>query len=204
MRHAQSCSWYCCGKLAEISPLDFEGEGGEMSWTEGAEGPVDDEGGDEMALQMQELEELPEEIMDDFMEYDDLFHFVPLSSTPPPMPEIGEAGLGPSSSAAMDARCLQHRVLDDEDDSRVEDVYEGAGRVVRMNQTLHEKWKRQFASEFDGDGDAAMDDGTAPTSNTFYPFASEMDWRVANWMIKESPGNKAFDRLLEIPGVCIY
>jgi hypothetical protein len=129
--NAASCSWYHLDKLAEVSPLDFKGEGGEMSVTGVTEGPVDYEGGEpeEMALQLQGLEELPEDVMDDLMDYDDLFHFVLLCSTPSPMPEIGEAGPGPSSSAAI-AEHLQHRVLDDKDDSHVEVSFEGAGGVV--------------------------------------------------------------------------
>ncbi|KAJ7743424.1 hypothetical protein B0H14DRAFT_2308748, partial [Mycena olivaceomarginata] len=35
----------------------------------------------------------------------------------------------------------------------------------------------------------------------FAPFASELDWMIAEWVIKDGPGHKAFDRLLDIPGV---
>ncbi|KAJ7852764.1 hypothetical protein B0H14DRAFT_3656681 [Mycena olivaceomarginata] len=44
-----------------------------------------------------------------------------------------------------------------------------------------------------------MEDPDSP--NVFAPFASELDWRIAEWVIKDGPGHKAFDRLLEIPGV---
>ncbi|KAF8868438.1 hypothetical protein CPB84DRAFT_1819214 [Gymnopilus junonius] len=44
-----------------------------------------------------------------------------------------------------------------------------------------------------------MDDAGAP--NLFAPFASELDWRVAQWAVKDGPGHNAFNRLLEIPGV---
>ncbi|KAJ6540166.1 hypothetical protein DFH09DRAFT_1249545 [Mycena vulgaris] len=43
--------------------------------------------------------------------------------------------------------------------------------------------------------------GGADPPNGFAPFASELDWRIAEWVIKDGPGHKAFDRLLAIPGV---
>ncbi|CAA7267865.1 unnamed protein product [Cyclocybe aegerita] len=33
------------------------------------------------------------------------------------------------------------------------------------------------------------------------PFTSELDWKIAQWAIKDSPGHNAFDCLLKIPGV---
>ncbi|KAE9382526.1 hypothetical protein BT96DRAFT_1055474, partial [Gymnopus androsaceus JB14] len=45
-------------------------------------------------------------------------------------------------------------------------------------------------------------DGTAPLPNrSFAPFASEMDWRIVEWVVKDGIGHKSFDRLLDIPGV---
>ena len=35
----------------------------------------------------------------------------------------------------------------------------------------------------------------------FHPFHSELDWNIAQWVVKDGPGNNAFDRLLKIPGV---
>ena len=55
----------------------------------------------------------------------------------------------------------------------------------------------------DGDGDIEMGDTTENNLNTFSPFSSELDWRLAEWAIKENVGNSAIDRLLEIPGVCV-
>ncbi|KDQ49172.1 hypothetical protein JAAARDRAFT_201091 [Jaapia argillacea MUCL 33604] len=37
--------------------------------------------------------------------------------------------------------------------------------------------------------------------DAFMPFASELDWRIAQWAIQESPGKGSVDRLLAIPGV---
>jgi hypothetical protein len=41
----------------------------------------------------------------------------------------------------------------------------------------------------------------ASVDNPYVPFTSELDWRVAQWAVKETVGNSAFDRLLEIPEV---
>ncbi|KAF8874329.1 hypothetical protein CPB84DRAFT_1690242 [Gymnopilus junonius] len=35
----------------------------------------------------------------------------------------------------------------------------------------------------------------------FMPFSSELDWRFAEWAVKDGPGQNAIDRLLAIPGV---
>ncbi|KAJ7334948.1 hypothetical protein DFH08DRAFT_916210 [Mycena albidolilacea] len=51
----------------------------------------------------------------------------------------------------------------------------------------------------DPDGDVDMSD--PDKINGFAPFASELDWRIADWVVKEGPGHKAFNRLLDIPGV---
>ncbi len=37
--------------------------------------------------------------------------------------------------------------------------------------------------------------------NLFSPFKSELDWRVADWVVRDSPSNSLCDRLLKIPGV---
>ncbi|KAE9385749.1 hypothetical protein BT96DRAFT_1088746 [Gymnopus androsaceus JB14] len=45
-------------------------------------------------------------------------------------------------------------------------------------------------------------DGAAPLPNrSFAPFASEMDWCIAEWVVKDGIGHKSFDCLLAIPGV---
>ena len=44
-----------------------------------------------------------------------------------------------------------------------------------------------------------MDD--ASKLNHFAPFASELDWKVAQWVVKDGPGHNAVNRLFEIPGV---
>ncbi|KAI1784561.1 hypothetical protein LXA43DRAFT_976630 [Ganoderma leucocontextum] len=44
-------------------------------------------------------------------------------------------------------------------------------------------------------------DSSPQSKNPFYPFASQRDWEVAYWFVREDPGHKAFDRFLHIPGV---
>jgi hypothetical protein len=127
-------------------------------------------------------------------DYEDFFHFIGGAETPS-NPGIGEAGPGPSTATHRQA---SHRLLDDEDDIRVEIIHPTAGRVIRMKETLHEVWRERFGT-IDGEGDVVMSDSK---ENLYAPFASELDWKIANWMVKENLGHGAFDRLLEIPGVC--
>lgn len=131
--------------------------------------------------------------------HDELFQFVP----PEPLPDlmdVDENGAGPSSSTQRNRR--PGFQLDDEDDDRVTDEYPGAAKVIRMDQTLHNKWKRKFSGDVDAtEGDSVA--GLEPGDNPFAPFASEMDWRVASWAVKDGIGHKSFDRLLAIPGVSI-
>jgi hypothetical protein len=129
-------------------------------------------------------------------DYEDFFHFVG-GVERLPNPGIGEPGPGPSTAAQKQA---SHRLLEDEDDMRVEIVHPTAGQVIRMKETLHEVWRERFGT-IDGEGDVVMSDGSK-NENLYAPFASELDWKIANWMVKENPGHGAFDRLLEIPGVC--
>ncbi|KAE9389078.1 hypothetical protein BT96DRAFT_835447 [Gymnopus androsaceus JB14] len=46
-----------------------------------------------------------------------------------------------------------------------------------------------------------MDGLSSPPRNIYAPFASEMDWRVAEWVVKDNVGHNSFDRFLHIPGV---
>jgi hypothetical protein len=209
LRNASSCSWYRQEKLAELQPLDLEGEGGPLEILDDIEGLLGD--GDQWEVLGGGMEVDPEAIMDEIEDDDDLFHFIPLPSTPPasiqPDIAVGEPGPGPSTTAVATATANrgQHRILDDDDDSRVEDVFPGAGSVFRMNENLHERWMRIFDSEqdSDSDGDVRMEYTSVDDTTSFHPFASELDWQVANWVIKENVGHKAFDRFLAIPGVCV-
>ena len=139
-----------------------------------------------------EDDEDPEDVMDDVQE--DLFHFIPSDLEDNINANLGVAGPGPSTAA--------QRSLDDDEDTRTEEEYTSAGKVIRMNSTLHELWRRRFQDLGEGDSDVEMGDAEGnPEQVLYHPFASELDWRIANWMIKDNPGHNAFDRLLLIPGV---
>ncbi|EGO27011.1 hypothetical protein SERLADRAFT_407591 [Serpula lacrymans var. lacrymans S7.9] len=58
-----------------------------------------------------------------------------------------------------------------------------AGKAISMGETLHQRWRREFIAA-GGDGE---DVGEA-SDPKFFPFASEMDWRVACWAIQDGYG----------------
>jgi hypothetical protein len=92
-----------------------------------------------------------------------------------------------------------------DDDERVEEEYVTAGASLRVDDTLHDRWKRDFGPSYDSQGDAHMSDASTSTSdkdvNRFSPFASELDWQIGRWAIQDGIGHKSFDRLMSIPGV---
>lgn len=175
---AKSCAWYRKGKNPEgtVRPpiIDDDDEGGDM---------LDEDGGDG--------EPLPGDIMAEFE--DGIFDFIVL----PPV-AIGEAG--PSTATSSSSRQRPNsRQLDDNDDTRVVETHPTAGGVIRMDESLHQKWRKVFGGGVDRDGDVPMDG--VDQEIDYAPFASKLDWEVARWAIKDNPGHKAFDRLLNIPGV---
>lgn len=139
-----------------------------------------------------------EEVEDvDFGPFRRDFHFIP--NVPEVEIGIGVAGPGPQTAINQILRQAdphqQHRILDDDDDSRVVDIDPKAGRIYR-------KGPPPTYIPADKDGDIAMNEVGAPP-NLFSPFKSELDWRIAQWAVKDGPGHNAIDRLLEIPGVRI-
>lgn len=161
------------------------------------------------SMDAEEEEELPddvflEELMD--KDEDDIFHFIAEDPPQPeplePEPQIGEAGPGPTTASNRgdpNTSNLNRRVLDDNDDSRVQDFDESAGHVIRMSDPLHEAWRKKFGRS-DPDVDPDVDTAHAEQSQ-YAPFASELDWKIAKWVVEDGPGNNAFNRLLNIPGV---
>ncbi|KAG1844153.1 hypothetical protein F4604DRAFT_1884476 [Suillus subluteus] len=102
---------------------------------------------------------------------------------------------------------LQHHRHDPDEniDLRIEVPHPTAGQVIRMDETVHQRWRREFSGT-DEEGDVSMEDvvigeGSSAAVNRFAPFASELDWRVACWAIQDGIGHKSFDRLMAIPGV---
>ena len=109
---------------------------------------------------------------------------------------IGEAGPGPSTTHQR--RHVDPRILDEQDEQLITDWNEGAGRVIRMDERLHDRWKKLFLHN----GDNGASSNTSTELNPYAPFASELDWRIAKWVVKDKIGHKSFDRFLAIPGVC--
>ena len=148
-----------------------------------------------------EIEDIVMNMPDDPM--DNIFHFIDNVEPVVPEPEIGEAGPGPSTHAGgRFARGKRHVLEDDEEDKRVVEEDLADGKLIRMSDPLHDVWKAKF-----GEGEEGSD-SDSNEDRLYAPFASELDWRIAAWMVHDSPGHNALDRLLSIPGVrdltCLY
>lgn len=73
----------------------------------------------------------------------------------------------------------------------------GAGHVFKVNPP-------RSGVDLDGDirmGEGDSDAGEEPQDARFRPFASELDWKIAQWAVADSSSHAAFDRFLSIPGV---
>jgi uncharacterized Zn finger protein (UPF0148 family) len=188
MRTARSCSWYKKGKLkALVMPGQFVDD----IISEEVNDPLPEE-----LLRHSGAERDPSSVMKDHE--DQLFELLP---SPGDLQEEPQAG--PS--------CGFYRttVETEEEDERVEEEDERARARLRVVDTLHERWKREFGSSQDMQGDVNMSDVSKEEDGSkFSPFASELDWRIARWAIQDGIGHKSFDRLMSIPGVsgkaCVY
>ena len=197
---AKSCSHYGKGKRKEIS-LDFEpSEIGQMDITSNLPGvPQEDS-----ARLREDEDEDPQDVIQQLL-YErpgDLSHFVDDV-------EEGEAGPGPSTTQQRHQR-ITDRLLNDEADMWFQVIEEDAGKIIRMDNHLHQRWHQLFNDgngNEDKDGDSVMADPNGGESqikvNPYAPFDSELNWRIARWIIKDNVGHKSLDRLLAIPGVSI-
>src|SRR5882757_8904090 len=123
------------------------------------------------------------------------------------LPSLEDLQEGPQ--AGPSCGYYQTTLETEEDDERVEEEDERAGACLRVVDTLHERWKREFGPSQDMQGDVNMSDVSKDGDGTkFSPFASELDWRIARWAIQDGIGHKSFDRLMSIPEVsgevCVY
>ncbi|KAJ3816286.1 hypothetical protein EV361DRAFT_813345, partial [Lentinula raphanica] len=90
------------------------------------------------------------------------------------------------------------RTFDDvEEGERVVEENTEAGVIIRMDTSLRARWLLAH----NADVDHPMDGSPLLPDQAFAPFASEMDWRIAEWVVKDGIGHKSLDRLLAIPGV---
>lgn len=109
---------------------------------------------------------------DDIEELEDVFHFVDTG-----IQGLGEKGSSRTGLPQSQTRLPQSRALDDEEDCKVKDVDETAGKVIGQDQKLYDKWKQIF-----GQGQAKegfnMNVDEEPSSekqNLYAPFTSELD-----------------------------
>ncbi|KAH9913741.1 uncharacterized protein B0H18DRAFT_829474, partial [Fomitopsis serialis] len=149
----------------------------------------------------------------DVLETRDLFWFTLPTSVNPPIPTEGEASSSSSTGcpAAQPFPNPPGPALDDDDDTRVEEEDELAGKAIRMEETIVETWRAYFREDKEGvdlDEEDRMDvDGEDEAqkpldpNQKWRPFASELDWRVAMWVVREDVGQKSLNRFLSIPGV---
>jgi hypothetical protein len=175
LRSAASCAWYRSGKNPVFQYDVEETEGGSL-----------DIGLDNIDY----MDDMPPGDVQEDME--DIFQFIPADGAA--IPEAGPSNLD-RSRHVPDAIHLEQ-----EDDKRVEDIAQLAGLVIRMDKDLHTQWRSTFGQ---GQEDVDMDADNS-NSNQYAPFASEMDWKIAQWVVNDGPGHAAFDRLLAIPQVSHY
>ncbi|EGO30172.1 hypothetical protein SERLADRAFT_404465 [Serpula lacrymans var. lacrymans S7.9] len=98
---------------------------------------------------------------------EDFFSFIPIAHS-----NINDDGENTAGSSLHQNSI----VLNDNEDERMEVEHPTAGKLISMDETLHQRWRREFIAA-GGDGeDVEMGEASDPK---FFPFASEMDWRVA-------------------------
>lgn len=175
---ARSCAWYGRGKLRDLGLSDVD--------VEDMVQPTIPANAENIDLEDYDPQQDPDLDEMDFGPYGEEYYFLP--SDGPEVLEEGAAGPGPRTAANQILRA----VLDDNDDERVTIIDKDAGRIYRRGPA-----PRYIA--VDKDGDIVMGKDGEP--HPFAPFSSELDWRVAQWAVKDGPGHNAFDRLLKIPGV---
>ena len=62
--------------------------------------------------------------------------------------------------------------------------YPGAGQILGVKATTQEQWNQATTSKMD--------------ENLFYPFESELDWNMAEWLVNDGPSQSANNQLLKI------
>lgn len=192
LTQASSCLWYRA--YQKSVPLETSVDQDDMTNVDELMRRGDDGGsdmaGEEAAALLQELEEETNP-----------FHFVPVED----VPATGVAGPGPSTQAYRDRLADRQlggkvRELDDGDLLMFEVEHQDGGAIIRMDDSLHTRWRLAHNLPLE---DVPMDGSTGPV-NIYAPFASEMDWRVAEWVVKEDVGHNSFNRFLQIPGVSTW
>ncbi|PPR07087.1 hypothetical protein CVT26_005304, partial [Gymnopilus dilepis] len=199
---AKSCSWYRKGKIRELEAQDLdillpsqpsqppppppsEPQAGSSQTT--SRDRQTEVAADGIPIEWNERDFPPELVEDDDTDWNmepgediDRDEYVLLPSDPPLA--------GPSRTTDHPNR---HRSLDDDEDASHEEVpHPTAGKIFGRAPSA-------TAFQTDQEGDTVMSE---PASD-YMPFSSELDWRFAEWAVKDGPGQNATDRLLSVPGV---
>ncbi|PBK90256.1 hypothetical protein ARMGADRAFT_311509 [Armillaria gallica] len=99
----------------------------------------------------------------------DLYHLIQVDE------EVADGRGGPGPNTQIDRRLghmlgAQRRVLD-----------ETTGKLIRMDNSLHERWCQLFGNPL-CDGDVEMADSELH-SDWYWPLVSRRDWEVAKWVV---------------------
>ena len=200
---ARSCQWYRKGKNREEAYIlpnceDVAADQGIGSGSDAME--EDQEGFGDW------------ESFHDVLERGEFFHFdlpAPTSQNARFQGEGDASSSTDTTSSTRGSRRFDVPVLDDDEDTRVVEEDETAGRVIRMERSIVETWKAYFSDDSASDDldsevpmDVDVEEGLHTDPNSKWkPFASELDWQVAKWVIREDVGQNSLNRLLGIPGV---
>ncbi|KIY61007.1 hypothetical protein CYLTODRAFT_318311, partial [Cylindrobasidium torrendii FP15055 ss-10] len=90
---------------------------------------------------------------------------------------------------------------DEDSDGLFVDEHPTGGHSIGMGTNMHQRWKALFGPNPPVTQDIAMDGSGAPDHNIYHPFASQLDWEIAHWMVTDGIGHSLFNRLLSIEGV---
>lgn len=83
------------------------------------------------------------------------------------------------------------RKLVEAPDSRFTSWHPTAGKVLSVDHTIQEHWKKLF-------------DNQDNRNENYKPFSSQTDWELGQWAIKEKTKQGSFNQLLNLPGVSLH
>ncbi|KAF5365822.1 hypothetical protein D9757_014439 [Collybiopsis confluens] len=103
---------------------------------------------------------------------------------------------GSSSSVEEDSMSDTYRnmarilVENEDDEPQTWWWHSSAGRVIGSEPSVLHSWKSIFSEK-----------GGPQGHDEYYPFVSHLDWKVAEWAVREKISQKSFDQFLQIPQI---